>query len=365
MPITGSILWRNIQQKSDQAYTDYFDNTKANRLLYDAYIMAVQQIYRTSDKDFQKDAISSLTTTEQIFIPNNNRLYINSLQISAVAYSGTIVTITTVLPHNILQNQQFTISGVTGVTGVNGTFFASVVTANTITFSVSIAPSGIYTANTGIVDYDNTIVDYWHLLTLKASFQKQHYGLTISAASNTTPIVIKTNKKSSLRTGEQVSIQNVLGNLAANGTYYIKSLNYYEYELYSDVYLQNGVAGTGTYVSGGIIGKSYLNYCTPTASDAKIGILSKPVIESPKYEIADNQIKIYPLEVKCDYIVIDYIKKPFVTLDVTDTVTDLLLYYSNDFLLMIQDVATKLFGEYSRDTELINLATLETNNIAK
>jgi len=364
MPITGLTLWRNIQQKSDQAYTDYFDTTKANRLLYDAYIMAIQQVYRSSDKDFQKEAISSLTSTNKSYSVNNNQIYTAPLQIIDVAYSGLVVTITTQLPHNILANQTFTIADVAGVSGVNGLRTASIVTANTITFSVSFAPSGTYTARTGIVTYDNMIDDYWHVLSLKAQFTEKIYDLNITRATNTTPISIRLNKRSNVR-AEKLSIRGVTGNTAANGEYYLKPLNYFDYAIYTDQNFQNPVAGSGAYVSGGNLWRSYYNYCKPVVSDTKIGVLNRPNTFDPGYELADGLIKIWPLESQCSEVTIDYIKKPYVTISTTDDTTDLLLYYSNDFLLMVQDTASKLFGEYARDQELINISSIENQIISK
>lgn len=79
--------------------------------------------------------------------------------------------------------------------------------------------------------------------------------ISVTGATNATPIVITTNSAHGLSDGSQVGIQNVTGNTAANGFFYAKVTGYSAttFALYSDLGLTSAVAGSGAYVSGGII----------------------------------------------------------------------------------------------------------------
>lgn len=77
-------------------------------------------------------------------------------------------------------------------------------------------------------------------------------GVTVTNASNTTPIVIGSTGLTGLYDGQQVEVVGVLGNTAANGTSYAHVLTTTSFSLFSDPSLTSGVAGNGTYVSNGI-----------------------------------------------------------------------------------------------------------------
>lgn len=70
--------------------------------------------------------------------------------------------------------------------------------------------------------------------------------LTVTAASNATPIVMTTSTSHGLQTGDRVNINAVTGNTAANGWYAVNVLTSTTFEL------QNSV-GNGAYVSGGTV----------------------------------------------------------------------------------------------------------------
>jgi FG-GAP-like repeat len=75
----------------------------------------------------------------------------------------------------------------------------------------------------------------------------------ITAASNAGPIVI-TSANDGLTSGQQVTISGVQGNTAANGTWFIKTINANQFSLYanynpSTATFSNPSAGNGTYVA--------------------------------------------------------------------------------------------------------------------
>ncbi len=82
--------------------------------------------------------------------------------------------------------------------------------------------------------------------------------LTVTGATNATPIVVTTSASHGLRNGDQVWISLVGGNTAANNaaatpSWFVGSVTATTFALYSDAALSTGVAGSGAYTSGGIV----------------------------------------------------------------------------------------------------------------
>jgi len=80
-------------------------------------------------------------------------------------------------------------------------------------------------------------------------------NLTLSAATNATPIVVTTGTHN-LNDGQSVNITGVVGNTAANGDFYIRKSGIGSattFGLYTDFALTNAVAGNGAYTSGGTV----------------------------------------------------------------------------------------------------------------
>jgi len=82
-------------------------------------------------------------------------------------------------------------------------------------------------------------------------------ALTVSGATNATPVVITTATAVSLSNGQVVLIAGVLGNTAANGTYYAKTISATQFALYRDGNLTVPVAGAGAYGGGGTVRPAY------------------------------------------------------------------------------------------------------------
>lgn len=359
---TGATLSLYFDQKVSASYTGYLDNTKKNRLFKDALISITERIYRADYGQKEWDEITFLTRTEIPFIPSQNTFSTASLKVSGVLVaSATTFTITTLLPHQLTTGQSVTISGITGtltMSSANGTFIATVNSTTTFTITVGSA-TGVYTANTGVVVTPSTISDYWHLLAIKTLFNTPIYNLTITGATNRPLILLTLSARNIIRTGSKIMIAGVIGNTAANGIRYAQVKNDFTIGLYSDINLQTPVAGNGLYVSGGTISMVNDNYASPYISTAKQGILNKPTAQDPSYEIANNQIKIYPLTETCSSAVLDYIRIPPVVIDVADSVIDLTLYYPEKFLFSIVNEAQTLFANETRDIELLQTASQE------
>ncbi len=362
MAQTGATLSLYFDQKTSSSYTGYVDSTKKNRLFKDALIALTERVWKSDYDQKAWDEISFLTNTNVPFTPSQNILNSATLQIVGVAIgSATTFIITTKLPHVLTTGQSVTIAGVAGsltMNTANGTFTVTVNSTTTFTITVGSA-TGAYTANTGTVITPSTISDYWHLLAIRCLFNTPLYGITIDDATNRTPILITTNKRSIVRSGSQIVISGVLGNTAANGTFYAQVKNDFVIALYSDINLQVPVAGNGLYVSGGVISIVNNNVASPLTSKMKQGVLNIPTPQSPYFEIANTQIKVYPLTQTCASVTLDYIRIPSVVIDVSDAVTDLTLYYPEKFLFGIVNEAADIFAQMSRDPELLQMSSVD------
>jgi hypothetical protein len=88
------------------------------------------------------------------------------------------------------------------------------------------------------------------LLTLGATTDT--HLMTVSAATNATPIVVTVNSTTGMTTGDIVSIGGIAGNLAANGTWRVTVVNGTTFSLQT---LKDGLAsqGSAAYTSGGYV----------------------------------------------------------------------------------------------------------------
>lgn len=73
--------------------------------------------------------------------------------------------------------------------------------------------------------------------------------LTVTNATNATPIVITTSVANGLTNGSRVSIQGVIGNEAANGNFFAKPLTATTFEIYQYQNLSGAIAGSGAFNS--------------------------------------------------------------------------------------------------------------------
>lgn len=203
------------------------------------------------------------------------------------------------------------------------------------------------------------IPDYSNLFSVKAKFEKELFDLEIIGATNNSPITLTIKGQNNLRTYEHISVKNVNGNMAANGSFYIKKIGKDRLELYNDINLQSPSSGNGVYTSGGNIYRIYYNYCETYFSDRKIDVFTTPTVSKPRFEIANTLLKIYPQEHYCSEITVDYLSVPSVFIDVTNNSFDIEQVYPIDLLYNISDVYSNLFAQSVKDAELFNTSSFE------
>jgi hypothetical protein len=234
---------------------------------------------------------------------------------------------------------------------------------------------GIYKSNATFTPTTNTlslvaggagISDYFHLMNLRAKYVipvsvALGVSVYITEASNSTPLRIKLNVNTNLRTDSSVLISGVTTNTNANGTRYLKQISPKWFELYSDASLSTPIVGNGVYTgTSGTIQMILNNYAKPLDSNHKFSKLGEATVDNPLYEISDTVVKIYPLTRVCSEATIDYVSTP-VYINVQDAVIDLNATYGEDFLNFIMQETAVLMGMASRDNEMTGNAITVIN----
>ena len=96
------------------------------------------------------------------------------------------------------------------------------------------------------------------------------------------------------------------------------------------------IPGTGTYTTGGLIKRIVSAWAQDY--NQKTSPLDWPDIYNPKFEVADQNLKLYPSNVVCESVDLDYVRRPTTYIDVTDNTDDLEAVYS---LRMIEELVEK------------------------
>ena len=226
---------------------------------------------------------------------------------------------------------------------------------------------GIFKTNATFTPTSNTLdlipggagmTDYHHVMNVKAQYIMP-LGVNITSATATTPIRITLTGEVNLRNGEAVQIASV--NAQANGTRYVKRLRNDLFELYSDKYLITPIVGVTAFSGTGLINRIIYNDAYDMKSNRKFSNLNAPSVYDPYYEIANTVMKIYPIDLTCTQITMDYVSIP-VDIDVTNASTDLLTIYSERFIYFIADETARLMAMSMRDDNLMIQSQSEITN---
>lgn len=367
--ITGAELLNIINQEIDEAYTGYYAPAQWNRILKRNYTQTIQNIYleRLTNRN-AFDQLSYLISLDTVIpVLSDNLVYHTPIPITSVQYNGiNLVTYTTEFPHQLIVGSIATVNDVTGtltVTRVNQT--GVVVSTPTVTSftMVVIAPNltGVADANTGTLTYTGMISDYMHWLYGKGRFTSQlligNTQVTITDATNSSPIRITLNKRTKLRDYDSVLISGVTGNTNTNGTRYVLQLNEFDYALYTDSKLLTATVGNGTFGGTTLISRTVYNTLEEKRSDQKGSVYGTPTIDSPRFQQGELSFQFYPKDSNCDEITVDYIRKQPQEIDVADNIINLENFYPSYFLEKIASEAGRSFAMSSRDGSLLNVET--------
>jgi len=374
--MTGAEFELIFSQKIDKAYSAYLSPAQETTLFKEALYDTIREIYTNLSSQESYDDILPVIKTGAVFKLNNNKIYVSPIQISNVFGVLTNTIITTVTPHNLVAGDFITMEDIAGITTspvINGTFTVTSFLNSANQFSVTATvTAGTYTSGTGKVSHvddggstnvNKMIADYWGLLALKAKYS-QTLPVRITAATNTTPVRIKTDRRNNLKTGEKINISGINALTNANGDRYVKKINTYEYDLYADKDLMNPINGNGVFGGVGTIKRIHYNSAMPNYAATQIGKYAEPTISFPKFDRGDMQIKILPTDYTCEEITADYVTIPPIEIDASNTTIDLENYYHYDFLVMVASQAAKMFFNRSKDFESLQaeMAIEQSNN---
>ncbi len=225
-----------------------------------------------------------------------------------------------------------------------------------VTFGVTTTTALTGTFTSGEITFPDSIFDYYHYLRAEATFT-QATNYTVVSSTNATPIKITLNKRSYLRSSDKVVIAGILGNTNANGTFYLKQANEFDYFLYSDIKLTIPVSGNGKQTGIGTVSEVFNSTLRFKRSDEKGSVYGEPTVENPYFQQSKNLIRILPDE-PCSSIKIDYIRTPTFFIDVNDAVTDLTNYFNLDMQYAIKNETLRIFAASARDGNLYQSSTV-------
>jgi hypothetical protein len=141
-----------------------------------------------------------------------------------------------------------------------------------------------------------------------------------------------------------------------NGVRYVKQIGTRRYRLYNDEELLSPVVATSAYISGGTITSTKMNSCFQLKPDQYVQKVDSPTKRFPRYQMADNAIIIEPKN-NLQYVEMDYIKLPPFEIDPLNNDTDLLLYYSQEFIEYLVDFTARLFDLDTKNVQGLNMDT--------
>lgn len=353
--MTGVQLYNFLVRETDLAFTGYIQaGTEADDWFKKGFIVTLQNIYREQLANQNAfDEINFLISTDAIYPLNNNKIYINQLLIADVTFVGTTITLTTELPHNLIAGDTITTSGILNFTNnPNGTFTViAPVTANVLTFVATLNPtSGTYTANSGHLISPKIISDYYHYLDFGRARFTQLTSYKVIGSTFATPIKITLDKRTYLRTGDQVFITGIGGNTNANGTFYLRQANETQYFLYTDATLSTPAVGNGTQTGTGVLSQIITSTLKFKRSQEKGWVFGEPSVQNPYFQQSKLLIKILPTNQVCDQLTLDYIIKPPAFANTLNNTIDLSDHYPDFFQYRWISETGKLINLSMRDS---------------
>ena len=370
--VTGLDLSKLFEDKIDNSYSDYVSDAKMQRAFDNAFLRIIENKYRGMDTQKEFDELSELMVIDKRLLINNDRFRTVAVPIASVTTGASTVVFTFAAEHNLVEDDTFTVSDVTGtLTGVNQlhTVTAISITSDTV-ITLATASTGTATANTGSAttqhsSTDSMLPDYLHVLAIKSYM----YDSSIGGSSPYkiyagTPGVVEFFRPTSIRTGEFVHSTDLSGSNPQSFVI-LKSISEFKYEIYDagDVTMNTPItipansvpADPGSFV----VRRVSANWAKYLQSDRRISQSGKPTINEPRFNQHKNFILMHPQGATCPAVDIDYIRKPKVVVDVTDSILNLNLFYSETLLNRLTDEAVKMFYQEVRDPNQYQIADRE------
>jgi len=348
MAFTGVDFNREVERRIDKVYSDYYDPATQKAFFRRSLQLSITSKYNVLDTQKRYDEIRSLLVYARQVPATTGRILLQPIAITA--FDGTVVT--TAFP-NMLQTGDTPSLSITGSTGTfTGSPSVTVLTA----YTFSIPSVTIGTFQSGNVVTTDMVQDYMHLFSIRAAYLFENEDEIDSVAATPSKIEITLQKRSQLRDGDMITIANVVGANGMNGDRYVKQVGTRRYRLYNDAELLSPVVATSAYISGGTITSMKMNSCFQLKPDQYVQKIDTPTKRFPRYQMADNAIVIEPKS-NLQYVEMDYIKLPPFEIDPLNNETDLLLYYSQEFIEYLVDFTARLFDLDTKNVQGLNMDT--------
>lgn len=370
--ITGADINLLFEQQIDKSFSAYLDSFKKNRLFKNTIVLAVEKKYLNLATQKEYDELRLLLNVDKVVSVNGHQIFLDGNPITNITISTGppfFIVITTAFDNSLQIGDMVTVSGINGITatpilnGSIGPVFAG--TGTTFAPNQFMVPAtaatGAWTGG-GIIEPTPGLLDYWHLFSIKSKYKELVKNIFITGTIANSPVGVKVSGRSSLRTGEQVVIENS-ADAAANGVFYVRVINSTLIELYTDKDLKvPSPTGNGTTVAGGTISRYYYNYCSPYFSDRKADILGQATVRKPGFIVAKRAINLYPENEMCIESTLDYMIRiqDQYFIDVDNSTTDLEAFWPVKLLYHFIDQAAKHYAGPSRDQMLSQDMTVKT-----
>jgi hypothetical protein len=362
MAFTGVDFNREVERRIDKVYSDYYDPATQKAFFRRSLQLSITSKYNVLDTQKRYDEIRSLLVYAREVPATTGRILLQPIAVTAYSYvfsplfpPASFSTITTAFPH-MLQNGDTASVSVTGSTGTLS-ISGAVATVTDYTFTILTGVAGnIGSFRSGSVVTTDMVQDYMHLFSVRAAYIFENEDEIDSVAATPSKIEITLQKRSQLRDGNKITISGVVGANGMNGERYVKQIGTRRYRLYNDEELLSPVVATSAYISGGVITSTKMNSCFQLKPDQYVQKVDSPTKRFPRYQMADNAIIIEPKS-NLQYVEMDYIKLPPFEIDPLNNETDLLLYYSQEFIEYLVDYTARLFDLDTKNVQGLNMDT--------
>ena len=368
--VTGLDLSKLFEDKIDNSYSDYVSDAKMQRAFDNAFLRIIENKYRGMDTQKEFDELSELMVIDKRLLINNDRFRTVAVPIASVTTDPTTTIFTFAAEHNLVEDDTFTVSDVSGtLTGVNTTHTVTAVSITSDTVITLATPStGTATANTGSattqhLSTDSMLPDYLHVLAIKSyMYDTSTDGYSPYKVQAGTPGIVEFFRPNKIRSGDYVHSADLSG---TNPQQFIilKRINEFKYEIYdaSDRTMNTPIPVTVAppNLSDFVLRPVEENWAKYLQSDRRISQSGKPTVNEPRFNQHKNFILMHPQNASCPAVDVDYIRKPEVVIDVTDNVRDLNLFYSETLLNRLTDEAVKMFYQEVRDPNQYQIADRE------
>jgi hypothetical protein len=350
MAFTGVDFNKEVERRIDKVYSDYYDPITQKAFFRRSLQLSITSKYNVLDTQKRYDEIRSLLVYSRQVPATTGRIFLQPIALTG--YDSTTGVATTAFINMITVGDTVGVS----VTGTTGTFSGSYVVSAATDYTFTITPTAVGTFQSGSVTTTDMVQDYMHLFSIRAAYLFQNEDEIDSVEATPAKIVITLTKRSQLRTGDKITISGAVGATGMDGDRYVKQIGTRRYQLYSDAELLTPVVATSAYVSGGTITSMKMNPCFQLKPDQYVQKIDAPTKRFPRYQMADNAIIVEPKS-QLQFVEMDYIKLPPFEIDPLNNETDLLLYYTQEFIEYLVDFTARLFDLDTKNMQALNIDT--------